>query len=108
MFLLVVALELLGLVVAARRALPGAVVESILEGGGLLVKVMVPCGLTFRALSAGSSEGRGESHGILQLGNGAEVEIIGDDGDFAVLAEQIELVRNRLRIFRAIGQYIPR
>lgn len=39
---LIVALELLGLVVAAALALPGAVVQSILAGCGVLVQHVAP------------------------------------------------------------------
>lgn len=106
MFLLVVALELLGLVVAARRTLPGAVVESVLESSGLLVQVVVPGGFAFGALSARSSEGSGKSHSLIQLRNGADAAIIKENG-FPVIAEKVELVRNRLMTCRTIRQYIP-
>jgi hypothetical protein len=54
----IVALELLGSVTAARLALPGAVVKSILKGGSLLVKVMIAGRLAVAVLAAGSSESR--------------------------------------------------
>ena len=47
--LLVVALQLLGLVVAARLSLPRAVVESILARAGVLVQIMAPSRLTISA-----------------------------------------------------------
>jgi hypothetical protein len=55
----VVALELFGLVVAARLALPGAVKQTISLGHGVLVERVVPSRLSLVALSA-RCEGRRE------------------------------------------------
>jgi hypothetical protein len=59
--LLVVALELLGLVVAAAVTLPGAVVQSIIARADVSVEVVAPGSL---AISA--REGRGEAQGVTE------------------------------------------
>jgi hypothetical protein len=50
--LLIVALELLRLVVALRRSLPGAMEKTIGLRGRVLVELVVPCGLAFRPRSS--------------------------------------------------------
>lgn len=68
--LLVVALELLGLMVAAVIALPWAVEKSILGRHCALVEFMIPGRLTVVG-RATSKERSGESHGISE-GHGSK------------------------------------
>jgi len=65
--LLVVALELLGLVVAGGLALPGAVVEAVRLGIRILVEKVVPGRLTFAAHAA-RAKGRRQGKAILRHG----------------------------------------
>lgn len=92
--------------VAAGLSLPGAVVKSILKRSGLLVKVVVPCGLTITVLSSGSGEGRG-SREFIKRGKGLSVDILGDQWNVAVKAKTIDLVRNRIRRRGTVRNYIP-
>lgn len=49
--LLIIALELLGLVVARRISFPGAMEQAVCAGGGVLVQIMVPGALSIPAIS---------------------------------------------------------
>jgi len=76
-FILVVALELLGLVVAARGALPWAVEQTVLLAGeSILVEVVVPGRFTFAAHPA-RAESRGERKAIIsKSGHHVAMEIL--------------------------------
>jgi len=106
-FLLIVALELLGSVVAAWLSFPWAVVKSILVWSGLLVEVMVPGGLTIAVLSSWTSEGRGGSRKLVERGNGLSIGIFRDQRDVPVQAKTVDMVRNRIRGHYAVGGYVP-
>lgn len=89
--LLIVALKLLGLVVAVWLALPRAVEESVRLGSNVLVQGMVSGGLPLTSLSA-SGIGLGKSRGILYVGNGVCMHVLRHHWDLSV-SEGIEPVR---------------
>lgn len=73
-FLLVIALELLGLVVAARLALPRAVEQAVRLRKRALVEVVIPRRLTVAAQTARAKGGVGQSKGILsRVGHGVQI-----------------------------------
>jgi len=77
--LVVVALQLLGLVVAARFSLPWAVEQAILSGICVLVEIMVPCRLTIAAQTA-RVEGRWKSKSIISNGwDAISVKVLGSN-----------------------------
>jgi hypothetical protein len=73
-FLLVVALELLGLVVAGGLALPRAVEEAVRLGVRILVQKVVPGRLTFAAHTA-RAKGRRQRKAILRQGRPHDVSV---------------------------------
>lgn len=88
--LLVVALKLLGLVVAVLLALPGAVKETVSLRSDVLVQGMVSGRLSFVSLSA-SCIGLGKRGSIFHLGYGVFVKVLWHHGKFSV--SKIEPVR---------------
>ena len=85
-FLLVVALQLLGSVVAVRVTLPGAVVQSVRLGICLLVETMVPRRLTFAAQAASSERGRvgWKSELIVHAWHHVSVQVLGRNESSAI------------------------
>jgi hypothetical protein len=93
---IIVALELLGLVVAVGSALPGAVEETVRLDGDVLVQLVVPGRLALVSLSASGEWGR-QRQGVLELGYGLSgSQILRKEGDLAIDTESITLVRNKL------------
>lgn len=76
--------------VAAGLSLPGAVVESILMGSGLLVKIVVPGGLTITVLSSGSGKRSRQGKGLIKLRHHLSIGILGDQGKVPVKAKRID------------------
>jgi hypothetical protein len=106
-FLLIVALELLGSVVAAWLSFPWAVVKSILKWSGLLVEVMVPSGFTIAVLSSWTSKSRGRSRKLVECGNGLSIDIFRDQRNVPVKAKTVDLVRNWIGGHYVVGHYVP-
>jgi hypothetical protein len=104
-FLLIVALELLGSVTAARLALPGAVVKSILKGGSLLVKVMIAGRLAVAVLAAGSSESR-SGRKVIKRWDCLSGDILRNQRNGLVKAKVV-LVRNRTKCHFLVVLYVP-
>lgn len=76
--LLIVALELLGLVVAAGLAFPRAVEQSIGSRGGVLVEGVVPGRFALAAGAAGSV-GSGECEVIVDKGHHSTGKVVGNE-----------------------------
>jgi hypothetical protein len=104
-YLLIVALELLGLVVAVGSALPGAVEETVRLNGDVLVQLVVPGRLALVSLSASGEWGR-QRQGVLELGYGLSgSQILRKEGDLAI--DTWRLALNFRRRVRAEGGREP-
>jgi hypothetical protein len=102
---IIVALELLGLVVAVGSALPGAVEETVRLDGDVLVQLVVPGRLALVSLSASGEWGR-QRQGVLELGYGLSgSQILRKEGDLAI--DTWRLALNFRRRVRAEGGREP-